>query len=54
VHNTASGSYALGVMTVVAVIALPFVLAYQAWSYYVFRQRLTAGSPAGPGRRSRG
>jgi cytochrome bd ubiquinol oxidase subunit II len=61
VHNTASGSYALGVMTVVAVIALPFVLAYQAWSYYVFRRRLTASSPrpgspapARPGGRSRG
>jgi cytochrome d ubiquinol oxidase subunit II len=58
VHSTASGSYSLGVMTVVAVIALPFVLAYQAWSYYVFRRRLTAssfqaGAPT-PERRSRG
>jgi cytochrome bd ubiquinol oxidase subunit II len=44
VYNTASGSYTLFVMTIVAVIALPFVLAYQAWSYYVFRQRLTADS----------
>ncbi|HUZ26872.1 MAG TPA: cytochrome d ubiquinol oxidase subunit II [Streptosporangiaceae bacterium] len=49
VRNTASGSYALGVMTIVAVIALPFVLAYQAWSYYVFRRRLSASS-FGPGR----
>lgn len=40
VHNTASGHYALTVMTVVAVILLPFVLAYQAWTYYVFRQRV--------------
>jgi cytochrome d ubiquinol oxidase subunit II len=40
VRNTASGSYSLGVMTVVAVVALPFVLGYQAWSYYVFRRRL--------------
>jgi len=44
VHNTASGSYSLGVMTVVAVISLPFVLAYQAWTYYVFRRRLMADS----------
>jgi cytochrome bd ubiquinol oxidase subunit II len=44
VYNTASGSYTLFVMTIVAVIALPFVLAYQAWSYYVFRKRLTADS----------
>ncbi|HEY2279689.1 MAG TPA: cytochrome d ubiquinol oxidase subunit II [Streptosporangiaceae bacterium] len=40
VRNTASGSYSLGVMTVVAVLTLPFVLGYQAWSYYVFRRRL--------------
>jgi len=44
VHNTASPSYTLGVMTIVALIALPFVLAYQAWSYYVFRRRITADS----------
>jgi cytochrome bd ubiquinol oxidase subunit II len=40
VRNTASGSYSLGVITVVAVVVLPFVLGYQAWSYYVFRRRL--------------
>jgi len=44
VHNTASPPYTLGVMTVIALIALPFVLAYQAWSYYVFRRRVTADS----------
>ncbi len=27
-------------MTVVAVIFLPIVLAYQAWTYWVFRHRL--------------
>jgi cytochrome bd ubiquinol oxidase subunit II len=41
VYNTASGSYTLKVMTVVALILLPFVLAYQAWTYYVFRQRVS-------------
>jgi cytochrome bd ubiquinol oxidase subunit II len=41
VHNTASGRYALTVMTVVVVIFLPFVLAYQAWSYYIFRRRVS-------------
>jgi len=40
-HNTASPPYSLKVMTVVAVVLLPFVLAYQAWTYYVFRRRLT-------------
>src|SRR5450755_2106683 len=41
VHNTASGGYSLKVMTVVAVIFLPFVLAYQTWTYYVFRRRVS-------------
>jgi cytochrome bd ubiquinol oxidase subunit II len=40
VHNTASGSYALKVMTVVAVILLPVVITYQAWTYHVFRRRV--------------
>jgi hypothetical protein len=39
--NTSAGSYALKVMTVIVVIFLPFVLAYQAWSYYVFRRRIS-------------
>jgi cytochrome bd ubiquinol oxidase subunit II len=41
VHNTASPNYTLKVMTVIAVIILPFVLAYQTWTYYVFRQRVS-------------
>jgi cytochrome d ubiquinol oxidase subunit II len=40
VDNTASGSYALKVMTVVVVVLLPVVLVYQSWTYYVFRARL--------------
>jgi cytochrome d ubiquinol oxidase subunit II len=35
-----STSYTLTVMTVVAVIFVPIVLAYQAWTYWVFRHRL--------------
>jgi cytochrome bd ubiquinol oxidase subunit II len=34
------------VMTVVAVIFTPLVLAYQGWSYYVFRARIKG--PGGP------
>jgi len=34
-HNT------LVVMTVVAAVFVPFVLAYQGWTYWVFRRRLT-------------
>ena len=41
VHNTASGAYSLKVMTVVVIILLPVVLAYQTWTYYVFRRRVS-------------
>jgi cytochrome d ubiquinol oxidase subunit II len=41
VHNTASGAYSLKVMTVVAIVFLPLVLAYQSWTYYVFRRRVS-------------
>lgn len=40
IWNAASAHETLLVMTVVAGIFTPFVLAYQAWSYWVFRQRL--------------
>jgi cytochrome bd ubiquinol oxidase subunit II len=42
VNNAASGSYALTVMTVVAVIFFPLVLLYQGWSFHVFRARVQA------------
>jgi cytochrome bd ubiquinol oxidase subunit II len=41
VYNTASNGYALKAMTVVVIIFLPLVLAYQAWAYYVFRRRIS-------------
>ena len=41
VHNSASGNYSLTVMTVVVIIFLPVVLAYQTWTYYVFRRRVS-------------
>ena len=49
VSAVASGSYALQVMSVVALVVFPVVLLYQAWSYWVFRRRVsgpTAPSPA--------
>jgi cytochrome d ubiquinol oxidase subunit II len=49
VGNTASPSYTLKVMTVVAVISFPAVLAYQAWGYHVFRHRLSVPDDAGEG-----
>ena len=42
VNNSASGSYALTVMTVVAGLFFPIVLIYQGWSFYVFRARVKA------------
>jgi cytochrome d ubiquinol oxidase subunit II len=41
-HAAASTNYTLTVMTVVAVVFVPIVLAYQAWTYWVFRARLGA------------
>jgi len=43
ISNSASGGYSLKVMTLVVVIFLPVVLLYQAWTYYVFRQRISPG-----------
>jgi cytochrome bd-type quinol oxidase subunit 2 len=41
VASTASGHYALQVMTVVAVVCAPVVIAYQIWTYVVFRRRVS-------------
>ncbi len=38
--NAASSPYTLKVMTIVAAIFVPIVLAYQAWTYWVFRKRV--------------
>jgi cytochrome bd ubiquinol oxidase subunit II len=40
VYNASSSPYTLKVMTIVAVIFVPIVLAYQGWTYWVFRQRV--------------
>ncbi|GAA4227111.1 cytochrome d ubiquinol oxidase subunit II [Streptosporangium album] len=42
VAEAASGPYTLGMLTWIGLIALPFVLGYQIWSYWVFRKRLVA------------
>lgn len=42
IYNAASSPYTLKVMTIVAVIFVPIVLAYQIWTYRVFRQRVKA------------
>jgi cytochrome d ubiquinol oxidase subunit II len=61
VAGSASSSYALKVMTIVAVVFFPLVLVYQSWSYFTFRGRINgprldtpppetaAPEPSGPG-----
>ena len=38
--NASATAYTLKVMTIVAVIFTPIVLAYQAWTYWIFRKRI--------------
>jgi cytochrome d ubiquinol oxidase subunit II len=40
VAEAASGPYTLGILSVVALVFLPLVVGYQAWSYWVFRRRV--------------
>jgi cytochrome bd ubiquinol oxidase subunit II len=42
IHNASSTPYTLTIMTWVAVIFTPVVLAYQSWTYWVFRKRVGA------------
>ena len=45
VAGSASGDYALKVMTVVAAVFFPAVLLYQGYTYIVFRHRLDGRKP---------
>jgi len=47
VNNASSAHYTLVVMSWVAVIFTPVVLAYQSWTYWVFRRRLTSSDIPG-------
>ncbi len=40
--NAAATAYTLKIMTVVAVVFTPIVLGYQAWTYWVFRKRISS------------
>ncbi|MGO9612153.1 MAG: cytochrome d ubiquinol oxidase subunit II [Dissulfurispiraceae bacterium] len=42
IFNSSSSQYTLKIMTAVALIFVPIVIAYQIWVYRVFRQRVTA------------
>ena len=42
IYNASSSPYTLKVMSIIALIFLPIVLAYQGWTYWIFRKRVDA------------
>ncbi|WP_326753755.1 cytochrome d ubiquinol oxidase subunit II [Streptomyces hirsutus] len=48
VTNASSSDYTLKIMTWLAVIALPLVMLYQGWTYWVFRKRIGTQHIADP------
>ncbi|MFG6504608.1 cytochrome d ubiquinol oxidase subunit II [Microbacterium sp. P05] len=41
IENASSTDYTLAIMSWAALVFVPFVLAYQAWTYWVFRKRIS-------------
>lgn len=48
IANASSTEGTLKIMTIVAVVMTPIVLVYQAWTYWVFRKRLSASQIPSP------
>ncbi len=44
IYNASSSPYTLRIMTIVALVFVPIVLAYQGWTYWVFRKRVSKKS----------
>lgn len=44
VSNASSSDYTLKLMTIVAAFGVPLVLAYQTWTYWVFRKRISTAN----------
>lgn len=42
ISNASASPYALAVMSIISLIFIPIVLAYEGWSYYIFRKRVKA------------
>jgi cytochrome d ubiquinol oxidase subunit II len=42
IYNASSSPYTLKVMTIVAIVMVPVVVAYQIWTYIVFKKRVKA------------
>jgi len=41
IYNASSTEYTLSIMTIAAAVLVPVVLAYQIWTYYIFRKRIS-------------
>lgn len=48
IYNASSTETTLKIMSLVALVMTPIVLAYQSWTYWVFRKRLTAAQIPNP------
>jgi cytochrome d ubiquinol oxidase subunit II len=56
VDNASSAPYTLTIMSWAALLITPLVIGYQGWTYWVFRQRISAEripDPVGLSRRTR-
>ena len=42
IYNASSSPYTLKVISIIAAVMVPVVIAYQVWTYYVFRKRVKA------------
>ena len=42
VMNSASGEYTLRIMSIIALVFVPIVIAYQGWTYWIFRKRISS------------
>jgi cytochrome d ubiquinol oxidase subunit II len=50
IYNGSSTPYTLKIMTWASLTLVPLVIAYQGWSYWVFRKRISAAAiPAADG-----
>ncbi|MGP6170366.1 cytochrome d ubiquinol oxidase subunit II [Microbacterium sp. A196] len=47
IQNASSTEYTLQIMTWTALVAMPLVLLYQGWTYWIFRKRVTRASIEG-------
>ncbi len=44
IYNASSSPYTLKIISIVAAIFLPIILAYQGWTYWIFRKRISTDS----------